>query len=206
MTARGLHGILNSATGAADADDVALHAGLGLQVCEGSVDVAGPFFILYAGSFLARELVKTIAAAFAIAAVIERENIDPGGCQLLGEAVPDFALAIALMQKKDPGARLGGRKECSLQLGSVGGGEVNHALGGEGGRYEDERNQDEETEVDTLHGGLRGRTYDRRLARGTQVGAAAQIAAAGQTRASVPTRLCRMNDSAYSYFHLHDAT
>src|ERR1700751_2172305 len=156
MTARGLHGILNSATGAADADDVALHAGLGLQVCEGNVDVAGPLFILYARSFLGRELVEAIAAAFAIAAVIERENIDPGGCQLLGEAVPDFALAIALMQKKDPGARLGARKECSLQLGSVGGGEVNHGLGGEGCRCEEERNQDEETEVDTLHGRLRG--------------------------------------------------
>jgi hypothetical protein len=132
MPSRGLDGVLHAATGATDTDGVALHSGLGLQVVEGGIDVARPFFGLHLRGLLGWEFVETFSAAFSVAAIIEGKHVDAGDRELLGKTVPNFTLAVALMQKQNAGARLGSGEECRLQPGAVGGGEVDRMFGGEG--------------------------------------------------------------------------
>ena len=70
------------------ANGIAVHAGLRNQIVECCVDV------------LRRLFVVVFATAFAMPAAVDAEHVHARRCQLLGNAVPECAGAIALMKKQ----------------------------------------------------------------------------------------------------------
>src|SRR5271166_5402900 len=107
MTPRGLYGIVHATTRPAHADYIARDTWLRDQILKGSVNVSGPFLRLHLGVFLGRQLVKCLATAFAEAAQIKGEHVDPRGCQLTGQVVPYLALPVALVQQQNTRTGLG---------------------------------------------------------------------------------------------------
>src|ERR1700722_9721459 len=98
MAARRLDGIIYAATGASDADNVAGDAGLRDQILKRDVDVAGKFFVHDFRRLIGREFVEWVAGTFAEAAIVQGEHVDSRLRELLSQAVPNFALAVALVQ------------------------------------------------------------------------------------------------------------
>jgi len=74
------------------ANGIAVHPGLRNQIVECCVDV------------LRRLFVVVFAAAFAMPAAVDGENVHASRCQLLGNAVPGSARAIALMKQQRTGS------------------------------------------------------------------------------------------------------
>ena len=95
---------------------------------QSGVDVAGKSLVHGLRGFIRREFVEAVAGAFAEAAIIQSKNVNSRCGELLGQIVPDFALAIALVEQQDARAGLGG-KITGFQFGAVGGGEVDDSLG-----------------------------------------------------------------------------
>src|SRR5271165_4373406 len=154
--ARGLNGVVHSATRAPHANHVARHPRLRHQVLKGDIDVAGPLFPDHLSRLLRRHLVEALAATLSKATHIQRENVDSRACELLGQAVPNLALAVALMQQKYSGAGFGSGKESGFKLGPITGGQVHDALSrpsqGATGNYEQERSEYGGRETLALHG------------------------------------------------------
>src|SRR5436305_11540897 len=73
------------------ANGIAVHPGLRNQIVECCVDI------------LRRLFVVVFAAAFAMPAAVDGENVHASRCQLLGNAVPGFARPIALMKQQHAG-------------------------------------------------------------------------------------------------------
>ena len=91
-------------------------------------------------------LVERSAGTLAEAAEINGEDVEAGGSEEFGEVVPDFALAIALVEKKHAGAGLGGGEEGGFEAGAVRRGEIYAARGrrllGGDGEGDQEKRQD----------------------------------------------------------------
>jgi hypothetical protein len=81
---------------------------------KGLVDVARPLVSHYLRRLLLRQLIKSIASALAEATVVQREHVDSGRRKLCGEAIPDLALPVALMEQEHSWAALASRKICCL--------------------------------------------------------------------------------------------
>src|SRR5438093_7531592 len=108
MAARGLGGIPHAQpTRSAHPNDVACDAWLRNEVLKRQVQIAN------------RGLPLQFAAAFAMAAAIDGERVDSGGSQLLGQALPRRACAVALMEQQHSGAWLCRGKVSGLQDDSV---------------------------------------------------------------------------------------
>src|ERR1700719_3648328 len=99
MPPRRLNGIIYAATGPAHADHIARHSWLRHPLLKRGADIPTPFLRLSLRCFLRLQLIKAIAVALAITAVIQREHIDFRRRKLLRQAVPNLALPVALMQK-----------------------------------------------------------------------------------------------------------
>ena len=117
-------GLVHAATGAAGGHDGGSDAGLRGEVAVGGVYVDGEFLVEHLLDLLVGELVERSAGAFAEAAEIDSEDVEAGGGKFQGEVVPDFALAIALVEEKHAGAGLGGGEEGGFEVGAVGRGEI----------------------------------------------------------------------------------
>src|SRR5208282_410586 len=128
MAAGSLNGVIDPATGATHADHVARNTRLRHQILESNVDVARPLRPFSLRAFR-RNLVDRVATTLSKAAEVQREDVDSRGRELPGQAVPNLALAVALVQEKDSRTRIGGSKICGLEFGTVGGGQVHDALG-----------------------------------------------------------------------------
>src|ERR1700681_346332 len=129
MPPRRLDRIIYSATGAAHPDHVSCHAWLRDKILKRSINIARLFLRLNLRCFLRRQLIKSIATAIAIAAVVQREHVDPRRSKLLREPVPTLALPIALMQKQHARPRLLRRKISRLKLSAVTRGQIDGPLG-----------------------------------------------------------------------------
>jgi len=124
-------GLVDATTGAARSHTGGSDAGLRGEVGVGSVYVDGEFFVEDFLDLVVGEFVERSASAFAETAEIEGEDVDAGGGEFLGEVVPDFALAIALVEEEYAGAGLGDGEEGGFEMGAVGRGEIEDARGGE---------------------------------------------------------------------------
>src|SRR4029077_9827188 len=98
MAARYLNGIIDPATRATHADRVTRNARLGHQIPKGGVEVTGPLFSLNLRHLLPRQFLERVSTALPKPAVIQSEHVDSHCRELLGQAVPNLALAVALMQ------------------------------------------------------------------------------------------------------------
>src|ERR1700723_377422 len=119
MSARRLHGIIYAAARSANADEIVPHAGLGLQVPEGRVNVAGPLLRLNLSFLLRGEGIVGRAAAFPEPTVIESEDIDACRRELFTQGVPNLSLPVALMQQQDTGTGLASVEIGRLEFGAV---------------------------------------------------------------------------------------
>src|SRR5260370_5154583 len=102
MAARCLDGIVDSATRSAHADHVMLHARLRHQILKSLVYIARPLLGHHLRRLLWSQLVESVAPALTKAPVIQGEHVDSRRSKLPGEAIPDLALAVSLMQHKKP--------------------------------------------------------------------------------------------------------
>src|ERR1700676_1171422 len=128
MPPRRLDRIIYSATGAAHPDHVARHSWLRDQILKRGINIARPFLRLNLRCFLRRQLIKSIATALAISAVVQREHVDSRCRKLLRQAVPNLALPIALMQKQHTRPRLRRSKISRLKLSAVTRGQIDGPL------------------------------------------------------------------------------
>src|ERR1700683_40157 len=99
MATRYLNGIIDSATRATHTDHARRNARLGHQILKGGVEVTRPLFDLNLRHLLRRQLIEWVTTAVPKAAVIQREHVDSHCRELLGQTVPNLALAVALMQQ-----------------------------------------------------------------------------------------------------------
>ena len=118
MSPRQLNGIVHAAACPAGAEARFVHAGLVKQILEGGVDIARPL-LPRSGLLLGGEGEKTLAAAFAISAIVERENVNARRRELRGEWIPRLALAVALVQQQYTRPRLPSRVVSNLKLQTV---------------------------------------------------------------------------------------
>ena len=110
MTACRFNGIVDAQpSGSSRADYIALRARLRNQIFESRVQIA--VVVQFPCLFC--------AAAFAVAALIDCERVDSGGCQLAGQVVPRCACAVALMEEQHAGAWLRSGKKSGLQQRAV---------------------------------------------------------------------------------------
>src|SRR5207247_5687247 len=104
MSARRLHRPNNAEpTCSTRANGLAIHPGLRNQIVECCVDV------------LRRLSVVVFATAFALPAAVDGKNVHASRCELLCNAVPGFARAIALMKQQRTGSAIDGSKVGALQ-------------------------------------------------------------------------------------------
>lgn len=96
-----MHGLVDATTCSASTDGAASHPRLRHEILEGSIDVGREFLLEDLGSLLRCEFVDWRAAAFSKAAKIEGQYVEAGGGQAFGEIIPNFALAIALVEQKN---------------------------------------------------------------------------------------------------------
>src|SRR4029453_9786730 len=109
MPARELDRLVDSAARAAGADDVPPNTRLREEVSERDVHVAGPF-PADLSLLRKRELRVRCAAAVAVAAVVQGQDVEALCGEVGGEGVPARPVAVALMEKKDAGSgTIGGR-------------------------------------------------------------------------------------------------
>src|SRR5271154_6653533 len=99
MPPREVHPPIPPPTPPTSADHAAIHSRLRLQIAKRDVHVLRPLLAHeLIGFLLRRHLVRTFAAALAEAAEIYSQDVEPRSGEAFGEIVPNFALAIALMQ------------------------------------------------------------------------------------------------------------
>src|SRR5437879_12130262 len=91
------------------ADYLALHARLRNQIFESRVQIA---VVVQLPCFF-------LAAAFAVAALIDCERVDSSGCQLARHVAPRCACAVALMEEQHAGAWLCRGEKSGLQQRAV---------------------------------------------------------------------------------------
>src|SRR5262249_31751188 len=125
-----LDGIVHTTASAAHANLIGLYLRPRLQVLEGQVDISGPllhFFrrLDWSGPDRAVGLIATVA----IAAEVHGHDIDSGRGKLLGQAVPDLAVMVALVQEQDSGSWFPGGEVGYFDLDAVCRGQVEHLRG-----------------------------------------------------------------------------
>jgi hypothetical protein len=94
--------LVDAAARAARAERVRTDSRLRLQIGKGGVDVAGPLapdLPLVVGS----PLPVRLAAALPVAAVVQREDVEPVRGEIGRETVPARALLVALVEEEDAG-------------------------------------------------------------------------------------------------------
>ena len=152
-------GLVDATTSATRGHDGRSDAGLRGKIAVGSVYVDGEFFVEDFLDLVIGEFVERGAGALAEAAEIDGEDVNAGGREFLGEVVPNFALAIALVEEEQAGAGLGGGEESGFEVGAVGRSEIEAARGGgllRGGREGDEEKSQDGGGAKWMHEDLRG--------------------------------------------------
>src|ERR1700722_158592 len=128
MALRQLHRLIHTATRSSRAHHAACHARLRLQIAKGDVNVGGPLFLHnFVGFLWRRHLVRAFAAALTVAAKIHSQYVEPRSSELCGKIVPNFALAIALMQQQNARPKLRCGEIRSLKSYVTRRGEIHHA-------------------------------------------------------------------------------
>src|SRR5579862_836028 len=103
-----VNGLVHAATCPANADNVTRDSRLRFEIFEGDVDIAGQLVQELRFPLDAFHVFYGRALALAVAAVVEGQDMNAGGSQLLGKPFPGFALLIALVEEKHTGSRLVG--------------------------------------------------------------------------------------------------
>src|SRR5580700_6307742 len=120
-------GLVDAAACAADDDSVVRHFGLRDEVLVCGFDVGGKFLIENHVRFLGCEFADGGTAAVAVAAKIDGHDAESGGGEASGEVVPDFALAVALVEQEDAWTWFTVGEKGAFEAGAVGRFEVHKA-------------------------------------------------------------------------------
>src|SRR6516225_7011453 len=124
MAASCLDGLIYATACTTETNHIFHNARLRHEVLECDVDVARKLFVEQIAALLRTQLIDRSATAFPEATKIQSKDVDARAAKTIGEIVPDFALAIALVKQQNAWTRfcraeIGGFEFCAVRGGEV---------------------------------------------------------------------------------------